>query len=217
MARKQSYRVAKPAIVIIVDGDNEKWYISQARAYYPNNGVRSIKIKPEMVQHKRCRDLFESAHQKLGEGASSVFLVLDLDTIRKDARDLIDFHNLYSQYIKVKSGNKSRKNKWMEKLTIIVNNPCLEFWYLLHFKPTTKFYDDFCAIREDIRKINALSNYDKSQEYYYNAPDIFTRLGGLKGLENARLNSNGIAFYINKCNQSGISEMPLLFDFFDSL
>ena len=217
MARKQSYRIAKPAIVIIVDGDDEKWYISQARDYYPNNAVRSIKIKPEMVQHKRCRDLFESAHQKLDEGASSVFLVLDLDTIRKDAKDMIDFHNLYSQYIIVKSGNKSRKNKWMEKLTIIVNNPCLEFWYLLHFKPTTKFYNDFCAIRKDIRKINALSDYDKSQEYYYNAPDIFTRLGGLKGLETARINSNGISFNVSKCNQSGISEMSLLFNFFDLL
>ena len=143
MARKQSYRVAKPAIVIIVDGDNEKWYISQARAYYPNNGVRSIKIKPEMVQHKRCRDLFESAHQKLGEGASSVFLVLDLDTIRKDARDLIDFHNLYSQYIKVKSGNKSRKKS--ERLyseqtlrTEGENHNFVSFW--LRASPTGTFH-----------------------------------------------------------------------------
>lgn len=217
MARKQLLRQPKPAIVVIVDGDDEKWYISQARSYYPNNAVRSIKIKPELVQHKRCRDLFESAHQRIDDGASSVFLVLDLDTIRKDAKDFNDFHNLYAQYLSVKAGNRSRSNKWMERLIVIVNNPCLEFWYLLHFKPTTKCYNDYIAIRRDIRSINVLSDYDKSQDYYYNTPDIFTRLGGIKGLEKARLNSKGLTFNIATCNQTGISEMASLFNFFDTL
>ena len=57
MARSINNRALKPAIAIIVDGEDEIWYISKAKGYYPNDVLKRTKIKPEIFQHKKCKDM----------------------------------------------------------------------------------------------------------------------------------------------------------------
>ncbi len=58
---------------------------------------------------------------------------------------------------------------------VLINNPCLEIWFLLHFKFTSKPFKD-CSETENMLK-RYLSDYEKSQKYYKNRRlDIYKRL-----------------------------------------
>ena len=215
MSRVINKRSTQPSIVIIVDGEDEKWYLAKLKEHYPSELLKHTKLKPEMCQSKKCKDLFDAAKVKIDEEYSRVILILDFDTIRGNTRELNSFRGLYARYLNVKNGALGRKDKWMTQLLVVINNPCLEYWFLLHFKKTNKFYPDFASLKQDLKKIPELSSYDKSEDYYYDRPDIFDRLGACEGINNARKNSAEHNFCIQECCNKGVSEMRLLLDFFD--
>lgn len=217
MSRIINKRSAKSAIAIIADGEDEQWYLAQAKEHYPNETLKHTKLKPEMSQSKKSQDLFMAAKEMIDMGYTHVVLIVDLDTVRKDPKDLNSFKELYKRYKNAKEGRVKKNDKWMNRLIVLVNNPCLEFWYLLHYKQTTKFYQDYDCLKRDLRKIPSLSQYEKSESYYYSNPDIFMRLGGNEGLTIARRNSSLHDFSIDECSNHGISEMRLLFDFIDTM
>lgn len=52
-------------------------------------------------------------------------------------------------------------------IQIALSNPCFEFWYLLHFQYTTKFFKDYPAVK------NALTTYLPD---YEKAGDVYNQL-----------------------------------------
>ena len=104
---------------------------------------------------------------------------------------------------------------WMKNILVIINNPCLEYWFILHFRKTTRFFQDYAALLPELRKIPDLSQYDKCETYYNNHPDIYERLDKNNGLEKAR--KNAVPFDLDSCDNRGGSEMNLIFDYFDAL
>lgn len=216
MARKINPRKSNPSIVVIVDGKDEKWYVQKVREHYPSALLRQVRIVPELAQRKKIAQLIDDAKSRLDDGCTHVVLIVDFDDIGKDVRELERFKELYTQYAGVKGKNAAvgKKYKWMEKLTLIVNSPCVEFWYMLHFGKTTKYYPDFAQLKHDLTRIPVLHDYDKGEDYYNNNPDIYMRLGGDKGLKEAR--KNAVSFDLEQCKSKGFSEMDKLFDFFDN-
>lgn len=175
---------------------------------------KKVKIEPELPQEKKVHELFEMAEEKYKEGYKHIVLIIDLDAILIDGRELQKFRNLYSKYVGVDKA--SSRNKWMRDLTLILNNPCVEYWYLIHFKFTNKFFDSYEALKPELQKF--LSGYEKSEKYYRGNPDIFIRLGGDKGLSAARQNAKKFsAFDLETCQTCGVTEMDKLFDYFDGL
>ncbi|MGC3979399.1 MAG: RloB domain-containing protein [Paludibacteraceae bacterium] len=92
-----------------------------------------------------------------------------------------------------------------------MNNPCLEFWFLLHNKETSKYFATYTDLEKELKK--HLSDYQKTEKYFKNPrQDIYQRLKPLSGkaIKNATL--------IGKFNfdnmQKGISEMFKIFDEF---
>ena len=110
-------------------------------------------------------------------------------------------------------GRQKTNYGWMGKLLLIVNNPCLEYWYLLHYCKTTKFFSDFATLCPVLRKIPDLAQYEKCEKYYNNHPNIYVRLKNR--LDNAR--NNAIPFDLGNCTIQGSSEMNRMFDYFDKL
>ena len=96
---------------------------------------------------------------------------------------------------------------------IIKNTPCLEFWYLLHFSKTHKFFPDFSAMEATLRKQPGLEEYDKSEDYYKKSPNIYDRLGGEEGIRMAR--NNAMPFSLAEAKSTGISEMNKFFEIFE--
>lgn len=219
MARKCNPRQPHDAIALVVDGQDEKWYIDRVKAHYPCNALKSIRIRPELPERKKVQELFDFAENKLNEEYTYVVLIIDMDEPLKDSKEFNTFQDLYEKYVAAHNnslvGRQKTKYGWMNKLLLIVNNPCLEYWYLLHYRKTTKFFADFAELQTELRKIPELSQYKKCDNYYNCHPDIYIRLERNNGLINAR--NNAVPFNISNCKTQGCSEMNLMFNYFDSL
>lgn len=207
---------ARFAIAVIVDGQDEKWYIEKVKDHYPNTVLRSIQIKPELADKKKVNDLFEEAKTRLNQEFSHVILIVDLDEPLKDVGEFERFKIWYDRYLSAQDGRFTKNNRWMKDLTVIINNPCLEYWYLLHFGKTSKYYADYTSLLPDLRKIPEMANYDKSDTYYHNSPDIYLRLDGMTSRLNNAARKNAQPFNLPLCRQQGGSEMNKLFDYIDN-
>lgn len=216
MARKIKKRVAKKTIAVIVDGQDEKWYIQKAKEHYPCEAIKHASIQPEMAEKKKVQDLFDTAHERIDAGFDHVILMVDMDDPLNKPAEFERFKVLYEQYRRAKCNNITPANRWMKNLIVIVNSPCLEYWYLLHFGKTTKFYDDYASLRNDLRRIPDMSRYEKSEDYYLRSPDIYQKLDGTSNRLQAARN-NAFPFSLAECREKGCSEMNQLFDFFDNL
>lgn len=222
-------KAPKRAVVVIVDGQDEQMYLEQAKCYYCSSKpeLRSIKVKPELPEKKKKKkvnELFDFAKKKLQEEYTDVILILDFDGPLNSQNEFEQFKKYYEKYKLVKENKLPTKDKrgykWMENITLIINSPCLEYWYLLHFAPSniTKFYQTYKPeLENDVKKLPNFKNYDKNEDFYQKNPDIFTRLGGIDNLTNARKFKENQRFELNTCKTRGVSEMAQLFDFFDNL
>lgn len=157
------------------------------------------------------------AQQKLAMESSQVILILDMDSIIKDNQEFERFRVYYEKYLKSTQGTLTPREKvkygWMNNLVLIVNTPCLEFWYLLHFSKTHRFFPDFSAMEATLRKQPGLEGYDKSEDYYKKSPNIYDRLGGEEGIRMAR--KNAMPFSLEEAKSKGISEMNKFFEIFE--
>ena len=142
-----------------------------------------------------------------------------MDEPLKNSNEYERFKELYGKYLLARdnklNGRQKAKYNWMKNMLVIINNPCLEYWYLLHYRKTTKHFADFSSLCPELRKIPELAQYEKSEAYYNNHPDIYERLDKNSALINAR--KNAVLFNLNTCKNQGGSEMNLLFDLFDTL
>lgn len=147
MARERKQKKAHTAIAIIVDGQDEKWYVNKVKEHYPCDALKTIRVKPELPERKKVQELFDFAKSKLEKEYTFVVLIIDLDEPLRDTKEFNKFKELYTKYIAAKNnllvGRQKTNYGWMGKLLLIVNNPCLEYWYLLHYCKTTKFFLNF--------------------------------------------------------------------------
>ena len=51
--RKIKKRNLANSIVVIVDGEDEKWYIEKVKEHYPSKSLREMSVKPEFPQKER--------------------------------------------------------------------------------------------------------------------------------------------------------------------
>lgn len=213
MGRNINKRKSHVTVSVIVDGKDEKWYLENLKRHYSCDALRMSKINPELPQHKKIDELFLLAKEKARAGYDNVILIVDLDGPLNDNSEMEKLKVWYDRYVK-----HSGQYSWMENLKVIINSPCLEYWYLLHFKKTNKFYQSYADLLKDIKKINQLSDYDKDKDYYNGNPDIFERLGADDGLATARQNAASLGdFCISTCREKGMTEMDTILDYFDSL
>ena len=219
MARECKLRQGHNAITLIVDGKDEKWYVNKVKEHYPCDALKTIKLNPELPERKKVQELFDLAKDKINKGYTFVVLIIDLDDPLKDANEFNKFKELYGKYVAAQAntlvGRQKSNYDLMKNLLLIVNNPCLEYWYLLHYSKTTKFFSDFAALSPTLHKIPDFSKYEKCERYYNNHPDIYERLNKNNGLTTAR--TNAIPFVLETCTNQGCSEMNLMFDYFDKL
>ncbi len=214
MARRESKkRKLNSSIAILVDGQTEKWYIEQVKRYYNPAKLRNVSVKPDLPSSKKVEQLFETAKEKLAKEYAKVLLVIDLDEIVKYPEELAVFKTYYTHYIAAINGCAPQDYQWMEKLKVIVNNPCLEYWYLLHFRKTTKYYPRYePELKRDLQKCTEMKDYEKTHDYYTKRPEIYVRLAD--NLAVARINAQ--KFCTDECLEKGCSEMNQLFDWVDN-
>jgi hypothetical protein len=211
MSRKNKRGNQKPQIrksfALIVDGDNESWYIDQLKKQ-EKDILTGLSLHPALPQKKKLEDLYELIKKLENEGYDKIFWIIDFDTIIKEAKEAKAKLCKFKKYYKELEDSK--------KIIIIVNNPCLEYWFLQHFTQTSKYFNSYEDLKKDIKK--HIKDYDKTNKFY------FTCNGG-KGiysllkpyLKTAILNSKKLAkFTFDETEienyETGVAEMYKLFE-----
>ena len=199
MARKKRNISSKPTYVIVVDGETEVWYFQMLKRNEPN---LKINIKPEIASKKR-KKLSDQYYRvlELKETYTKVFWIIDLDVVIKESKE--GGNNI--QELK----NYLNDLKEFKDVIIILNNPCLEFWFLLHFEKTTKYFIQCSRTEKQLKK--HLPDYKKNRNYFTKQNnDIYIRLKDR--LEQAIINSKRTQRGEVSEFEKGICEMNLFFE-----
>ena len=191
-----------PKYAFVVDGQCEYWYIQMLKR---NERSISVDLKPEIPQKKKLIDQFKKVIE-LSNDYDKVFWIIDFDVInsetrlaKKGTKKAIQEFKEYCDEI----------NKSYENITVIINNPCLEYWILLHFEATSRFYENCDEVSKQLKK--HLPEYNKSQSYYTKQDnDIYLRLKPF--LSKAISNAERLGKFDFHNPDSGMSEMQLFFN-----
>lgn len=191
-----------PSFAFVVDGETEIWYLQMLKR---NERQLKVNIEPKLPQKKSIEEQYKLV-KKLSESEySKVFWLVDLDTIIKKSIEtpkgkktpLSSFNKL--RHLLIRNHNN---------VTIIVNNPCLEFWFLLHFERTSKFFDKCSKAEAELK--NHIKDYEKTRKYFTKQDnDVYCRLK--PHLNTAIVNSESLGRFDIAEHTKAISEMFLLF------
>jgi len=191
----------KKKYAVLVDGECEFWYFQMIKR---NKRDLQIDLKPEIPQKKKLGDQYKKVCE-YAKDYDKVIWILDLDVISDETR-------------KVKKGAKTAMQEFKEyhnalekhkNVMVIVNNPCLEFWFLLHFEATSKFFNDCKGAAKKLNKY--LIGYEKTETYYTKKDnDIFLKLEPY--LKTAIANAGKFNKFSFDNTQTGLAEMHTLFE-----
>jgi RloB-like protein len=134
-------------IAVVGDGQTEKIYFDKLKEI---EGLRNVSLKPDLPKNVGSyKGVFDKAESLYAEGYDEVYCLIDMDKVLSD--------NTLAKYLTDK--------KKIEKKRIIVfeSNPCIEFWFLLHFVRTTKPFSNCESVEKELQKY--MPNYAKNQQY----------------------------------------------------
>ncbi|HEX2956542.1 MAG TPA: RloB family protein [Chitinispirillaceae bacterium] len=190
---------SRPSFAVVVDGECEVWYLQMIKRHERSI---NINIEPKLPQKKSLQDQYDIVC-KIAEDYSKVFWIVDFDVILKETRV-----SKKGRTTPLQNFSGYCKNK-KENIIIIVNNPCLEFWFLLHFEFTSKYFNSYEEIERYIKR-KYLPDYSKNQEYYTKQDrDIYLRLKPYLGA--AIRNAEKLEKFDPSEPHRGLSEMHLFF------
>jgi len=209
MRKNRVIKKVKSTFVVVVDGDCEVWYLKMLKR---NERSIALNIKPEIPQKKKLSEQFQEV-KNFSQDYSKVFWIIDFDNLEKETREAkkrnLTAIQMFLEYKKIL--NKEYKN-----VVIIVNNPCFEFWLILHFETTSKKFDT-CESAEKHLK-NHIKDYEKTQ-IFYTKPDNDIYLQLKPNLKTGLINAKKLGLFDSENTNRAMCEMQLFFEAeeFDSL
>lgn len=193
---------SKPTFAVVVDGHCEVWYLQMLKR---NERSIVVNIEPKIPQKKSLAEQYKNVIT-LSEEYTKVFWIIDFDVITNETK-------------KAKHGTKTTTELFLEykrkiseeynNIVIIVNNPCLEFWLLLHYEATSKYFDTCEGAEKQLKKY--LTDYEKTQKFYTKqGSDIYLRLK--PNLATALKNAKALILFDTENPNRAMSEMQLFFE-----
>ena len=145
MARNKQYRKSKKVYAIVVDGQTEVWYFQLLKKH---EKLANIDLKPALPKKKKLEEQYETMLDNIELGYDKVFWLLDFDTILKEERET--GKGQPSKLIQVKEWKTTLEKQ--ENVHVLINMPCLEYWYLLHFLDTSKSFEQCDNVIQELSK-----------------------------------------------------------------
>jgi hypothetical protein len=193
----------KPVFAFIVDGECEIWYLQMLKR---NEKTLKVDIKPEIPQKKKLSEQYKMVTE-YSKHYDKVFWIIDFDEITKETNEakkgaktkLQEFKEYY---------NKIQKK--YSNVLVIINNPCLEYWFLMHFEVTSKYYETGDKVIKQLKKYQPLENYEKTEFYYKKTNnDIYLKLKPY--LSEAIKNSNQLGDFDFNNHKTAMTQMQFIF------
>lgn len=195
----------KTTIAFVVEGETEMWYLQMLKKNEERERNVRINIKPEIPQKKRLIDQYELVCD-LAKEHKTVYWILDFDVVLKETREhkgggrrpLEEFLEYRSKLLKE-----------YENVKVVVNNPCFEYWFLLHYVCTQRRYANCSGVIKELKK--NLSGYEKTERYFKSRNnDIYFRL--MPKLDDAIENATTLGGFDFRSPKKAMCEMNDLFD-----
>ncbi|WP_268036521.1 IS66 family transposase [Algoriphagus sp. PAP.12] len=134
----------KPKVAVVVDGETEAWYLTMLNRNEPSS---KFQIKPEIPQRKSLSEQYEKV-DRLSKDYDQVIWIVDMDVILKETREARRGHpRPLEEFLKYMSHLNSISN-----VTVIINQPCIEIWFLLHFEFTQASFNDCVSAESRLKK-----------------------------------------------------------------
>ena len=188
----------KQSFAVVVDGETEYWYLEMLKRNEPNI---PFKIRPQILQKKNIDQQYKLVTELSEEEYDKVFWIVDLDVLLKEEREKKNSTSSLQQFL-----NYWHKLSKQEKIVVIVNNPCLEYWFFLHYNNGKEF--TACADAEkQVRK--HLKGYEKTKKFFKKDNDIYKQLK--PHLQKAINNATALGSFDTHNHSEAMCEMFLLF------
>ena len=189
----------KQSFAVVVDGETEYWYLQMLKHNEPDI---PFNIKPQILQKKNIKQQYELVTDLSEEEYDKVFWIVDLDVLLKEEREKRNSTSPLQQFL-----NYYKSLSKQKKIVVIVNNPCLEYWFLLHFQKTNKV---FTACTDAEKQVSQhLEGYEKTEKFFKKDNDIYKQLKPY--LQTAIKNSTALGSFDTYNHSKAMCEMPLLF------
>ena len=154
-------RQVKKVILIVTEGSQtEPKYFNHFRTRNTNIdirvvGSRSSSGETDYMSLIRKAQEYQKKNQLSSSNGDSVWVVADGD---------VNFNNPNPAEARNQQLGKARKAAERSDIQIALSNPCFEYWYLLHFRYTTKYLRDYVATKKELTPF--LPNYEKADDVY---------------------------------------------------
>lgn len=196
---------SKSVYAVVVEGQTEFWYLQMLKR---NESKLSINIVPKIPQKKTLQEQFKLAVQ-LAEDYTKVFWIVDLDVVLGETKKAKK--GVEKPLQKLKNLKAEIEKKFKDKIILIINNPCLEFWFLLHFEQTNKYFQKCGIVEKLLHSKKYLLGYEKTKKFYVKqGHDIYTKLKPY--LISAIKNAKSIKIFNLDTPNSGVSQMQSFFE-----
>ncbi len=203
---KRNVPKSNPVFAVVVDGETECWYLQMLKR---NERDLRVSIKPEIPQNKNLEDQYNLVCDLSGKEYTKVFWIVDLDTIIKENNNAPKSN---PSPLKKFQNYRNTLNKKCENVVVIVNNPCLEFWFLLHFIRTSKYFTNCSSAETELKK--HMKNYEKTKNYFTKQnDDIYLKLKN--NLPIGLANSIALGNFDDENPKKTMCEMEFLFQSYE--
>lgn len=199
---KRKVPKTRPSYAIVVDGETEVWYLNMLKRNEQN--IR-VNIKPEIPNKKSVEEQYDLVCDLSNKEFTKVFWIVDLDTIIKEENEAPKGK---TSPLKAFENYRTDLNKNYENVIVIVNNPCLEFWFLLHFEKTARYFTNCSNAEAELKK--HFKNYAKTRRFFTKQnDDIYLKLR--PHLKTAIENAIALGTFDSNNPKKAMCEMELLF------
>ncbi len=142
---KPTLRDTNSAIKIIGEGITEHLYFTHIKTLF---GYKCT-IRPRFFCNT-CVSQMEKQIKEVYESGVTILCITDVDTQRIPAEK--------QRLAALKAKYKNNKN-----VIFCDSMPCIEYWFLLHFKDTCPSFDNSQQVLRDLKKF--INNYEKTKDF----------------------------------------------------
>lgn len=149
MGRRQGNRLIHSSFVVLGDGLSEQYYLKHLKE------LRKYKysIRPSLFSSITIELAEEIIDELLSGDCNQIVYLTDYDTIVNQGKE-----DKFDALVKKYSGR--------EEVLICETMPCIEFWFLLHFRKTTR---EFCDANQAFQElIKHIKDYSKNKKFLEN-------------------------------------------------
>lgn len=151
MARKTSLKQRRsPIPTIIGAGITEQWYFSHLKAL---RGYR-VKIRPRFFGTETAAGLDKKIEEVLRDEGIAI-CVYDADV------------STWNEVERKKMATLQKKYEGNTSVLLCDSMPSIEYWFLLHYKHTTRHFGTSKAVIKELKKY--IPQYDKTEQFLSNS------------------------------------------------